>query len=250
MRKFAYGLMVLALVGFAASAAQATAITWGSAQGITGDTDVSLEGTLVRAHGANAATVNGVAFAADWSVNSPTYSTTATAGPDTFSSTTLYLNKNATVFGSAAAPFVNLSTAYKTLLQGAVYADHVDTATYTFGGLTNGQKYLVQLWVNDSRASQTWTQTVDGTVATDPNTTTTNVAGGMGQYIIGRFTASAATQAFTIVASAGGVEMVFRNPVAGSSGAIHNRAPRHECGWSAGLRMEEAQVVSVAGRIA
>ena len=70
----------------------------------------------------------------------------------------------------------------------------------TLGGLTKGRPYLVQVWVNDSRGpaagTQARTQTLDGIVEMKYNVPHAN--GGLGQYVIGRFTATGPTQLFTI----------------------------------------------------
>jgi len=184
-------------------------ITWDAAQNITGDSDVSLEGKLVRADGgASAATVNGVAFAdtlTTQSRDSLTYSSTV----DSFYCPSPPA-RNTEPFGGPGQ-FSKLSAGYQTILKSAV-STGPGTATMTLGGLTKGQAYLVQLWVNDSRgpsgATQDRTQILDGTAVMKYNVP--HADGGLGQYIIGRFTATGPTQSFTIVGAGtnGGAESV------------------------------------------
>ncbi|MCW1923139.1 autotransporter-associated beta strand repeat-containing protein [Luteolibacter arcticus] len=68
--------------------------------------------------------------------------------------------------------------------------------------LTVGRQYLVQIWCDDSRGfdyTSNLSSTGGNTVVVDYNTT--NVDGGLGQYVTGTFTASGATQAFTLSGS-------------------------------------------------
>ena len=98
------------------------------------------------------------------------------------------------VFGSGNAPFASLSPEYKTLLAGGITTGG-GTVTLTLGDLTKNQAYLVQLWVNDSRPAAS-TQTVDGTAVMKYDVTAAD--GGLGQYVIGRFTATGLTQSIEI----------------------------------------------------
>jgi len=189
-------------------------ITWDAARDIAGDADVSLEGKLVRAvGGASAATVNGVAFQnaltgvesyvhKQGATDFPCYQGAASAVDSfrfyrVFETTEWGICQNPSPFGSGNAPFASLSSGYKALLVGAVGAG-AGTATLTLGNLTKGQAYLVQLWVNDSRGGPPGdqTQTVDGTAVMKRNVARAD--GGLGQYIIGRFTATGPTQSVTI----------------------------------------------------
>ena len=66
MKKTCILMAMLAVLALSAvSTAQAATIVWGDAQNITDDSDVSLEGTLVRADRMKSpdTTVNGVVFA-------------------------------------------------------------------------------------------------------------------------------------------------------------------------------------------
>ncbi len=193
-------MVVLALS--AVSTAQAGLITWGTAQNITGDSDVSLQGTLDHAYGgASAATVNGVSFTNSFVLSGWAPGTNlATAGSDTFhfNDNSANINKSGAHYGSASSPFASLSSSYQTLLRYGVYGDYAATTTYTLGGLTDGQPYLVQLWVNDSRGLAVGrTQILDGTTTMAYNAGAAE--GSTGQYVTGTFTAAGTSQSFTIL---------------------------------------------------
>jgi hypothetical protein len=69
----------------------------------------------------------------------------------------------------------------------------------TLSGLTIGTAYEIEVWVNDSRGTvgPYRTETLSGTTPAtlDFNTGT---EGGVGQYVIGTFTAGAPTESFAI----------------------------------------------------
>ena len=72
-------------------------------------------------------------------------------------------------------------------------------AAFTLNGtgrrpLTPGRQYLVQVWICDARAE------INGRTAAsaDSGTLSYKTATGMGQYVIGRFTADAASQTITL----------------------------------------------------
>ncbi|MGI9176233.1 MAG: hypothetical protein ACR2IT_00050 [Pirellulales bacterium] len=188
-------------------------IVWGSPQTVSGDSDVSTTGSLVYAF-----TFGGTAAPSSATVNGVTFSpfripggiiTSATVGNVTLSESpgTLFAYNT---FGSASAPFSNLSSNYKTLLGSGAYADVPTNITVSLGGLTNGQDYLVQWWTNDSAilspiyggGFSNTTATAINSVTLDANTT--NTVGGVGQYAIGTFTASGTTQAFLLSETSGG----------------------------------------------
>jgi hypothetical protein len=181
---------------------EAGTITWGSAQAISGDTDVVATGSTIYAYNfgegglVGSTTVNGVTFAPFGipAPGPPSYlapqtvtvgNVTLTESPDD-----LYAYQG---FGQATAPYSNLSTAYKTLLDSAAYASGAGTITVTLGGLTPGEQYVVQWWASDSSLTygSLITATGGNTVTLDSNTT--NAYGGVGQYAIGTFTAAGTT---------------------------------------------------------
>jgi hypothetical protein len=199
-RKTTNLLLSVALLAIALSpqAAHAFAtVTWGSAQNITGDSDVSTLGTLLYAYnagdsGVTATTVNGVTF-------SPFVfpfdgSNSTTTGNVTFTESPSFLT-NYNNLGSASAPFSTLSPNYQTLLSSGGSAGADTTLTATLDGLTVGRDYLFQWWTNDSNNSP-WLASTESSEATffGPNAVTldantSNAAGGTGQYVIGTFNA-------------------------------------------------------------
>lgn len=199
-------------VSSAAKAAPAP-IVWGSAQTVSGDSDVSTTGSLVYAYtfGGTAAppsaTVNGVTFSPFTIPGGIVTSTTVGSVSLSESPGNLFGSNS---FGSSSAPFSALSTDYKAILGSGAYADLPVSITVSLGGLTSGQDYLVQWWTNN--ASNTTpvfgggftntTATAFNSVTLDANTT--NTVGGLGQFAIGTFTASGTTQAFLLSETSGG----------------------------------------------
>jgi len=99
-----------------------------------------------------------------------------------------------------------LSSAYQGILAGADYADNTPL-TMTLNNLTVGRNYAVQVWVNDSRSggTATRTETISSRGGNGFSTLAYNVqqtGGGLGQYAIGFFTATATNQTFTMLGSA------------------------------------------------
>ena len=105
-------------------------------------------------------------------------------------------------YGSVGRAINNLSTAYQAVLKGGAWTNSATPATVTLNGLTSGHQYAMQLWVVDDRSlasgrTETITSSNGNTRTLVYNTTGTN--GGVGQFTTGIFTASAATQALTLV---------------------------------------------------
>jgi hypothetical protein len=188
-------LRILSTSVLLTASASAAAITWDSATTITGDTDVSTDGTAIAAYtaGYHAALVNGVNFTQGTGI--------------TFSNgTDIVVSGLATAYSgysAAAAPYSNLSSAYKSLLSPGNY-NGSGTFTVTFNDLTDGDDYQVQFWISDPRI-----YAVDrtATIVNDVNSSSeitvdynsTDAVGGVGQYVIGTFTADATeSQTFSI----------------------------------------------------
>jgi autotransporter-associated beta strand protein len=170
-------------------------VAWERWQETTGDSDVNTLGTPVKAYAfgntSPAAPINGV-----------TFTRFATQATDTISGMT----NTASAFGSASAPYANLSADYKTLLGNANYSPN-QYGSLTLNGLTPGQWYAVQVWVNDSRAGSggRWTRINGSTfLSHNPGGPSDNLAyeGGLGHHMLGTFRASAASQRFDFGASA------------------------------------------------
>ena len=173
-------------------------ITWGSAQNITADSDVSTLGTLLYAYnigetGVASTTVNGVNFSSYVFPDAPAQTTTT--GSVTFTESPDYLFPLSNL-GTGSGSFGDLSEDYKTLLSSGGSAGLPTTITGTFGGLTLGNDYLIQWWSNVSTLAwggafeETQSSQVGNlsTVTLDSNLS--NISGGLGQYAIGTFTAT------------------------------------------------------------
>jgi hypothetical protein len=172
----------------------AQGITWGTNFIISADSDVFTDGTLLYAYDwANVnATVNGIAFTGTSSVN---------AGANVSISG---LGNNYTGFSSGSAPFSNLSAVYQSVLKGGEYANGNVTVTVTLKNLTSGHVYAVQIWVSDPRASGGEAGRTENAIGTNQVTLAYNVPptpGGVGEYSIGVFTATATSQTFTLLSN-------------------------------------------------
>ncbi|HEV3410084.1 MAG TPA: VPDSG-CTERM sorting domain-containing protein [Chthoniobacterales bacterium] len=173
------------------SSAGAASITWGTPQHITGASDVSTNGTLIGAFnvgatGVPSTTVNGVTFQSFATSNgngsSGNFTTTGSGG----------VFETNTGKGSANPPFSSLPAAYQTLLQSAS-VPVFDPITLTISGLIAGLQYQFQWWANDSSTSFGQTTAMAGNSVTLEHNVQ-DVNGGLGQWVIGSFTADAATQ--------------------------------------------------------
>ena len=166
-----------------------SSIVWGTNVTVSADTDVFTNGTLLYAYdwsGTNV-TVNGVSFTGISSVNASTnVSVTGIGGP--------YQN-----FTSSQSPFGALSAAYRGVLVGGDYGGAV-SATVTLNNLTVGRVYAVQAWVSDPRGGGVAgrTETVAGSNIVTLAYNVPAAAGGVGQYTIGVFTATATSELFSL----------------------------------------------------
>ena len=164
---------------------RAAVIQWDAPQNISGAADVSTEGFYYGAWspanpGIPVGSVNGVQMRGD------------------------DLEISSSGFDGAALAFGTHSTSdatYNNLLQYGTWSNGTN-ASFTINGsgrrpLTPGRQYLVQLWVSDARSyGLSRTETVSGS-----GTLSFQTANGMGQYVIGRFTADAASQTITLSAN-------------------------------------------------
>ena len=195
-------LFVSAALFFAALASSGFAvvpnatISWGAPTTISGDSDVSTDGTLVGAFNMNGptATVNGVTFASFmFTTNTPS----ASDGNFTFTESSHVLA--ATGLGSGSPPFSNLSSSYQTLLSTALTTDDNNTLTLNISGLTIGQQYEFEFFLNGSNTAGTdnfrTIASAGNSVSLDDNTT--NAVGGVGQFVIGTFTAASSNELIT-----------------------------------------------------
>lgn len=165
--------------------AQNNQINWGSPQNISGDSDVSTQGILVGTYspyliltGGGPVTINGVTFSSN-SLNAITFSMT--------NSTTMGINANLSDPNYANLLSGASDSPYNTDGQGSIM----------FSNLTVGETYQIEIWaqnVDETNLSQWenfWTVSAadqSGAVNYDENGSTTG--NGIGQYVMGTFTAS------------------------------------------------------------
>jgi autotransporter-associated beta strand protein len=196
------GIVLFALSGLSVCAAT---ITWqapvrmGSSGG-TGEADVIALGGKVYAYTAGAvATVNSQAFSAGlaYALNNTDIQMAISSGTGGSSTTTFGT-------GVSGTQYYALSANYQNIVKGGTYTSGtpVPYFTVTLKRLTVNRRYLVQVWINDSRAGTTATRIAD-VAGGGGNTVTlryndTQAAGGVGYFAVGLFTADASTQAFTI----------------------------------------------------
>src|SRR2546423_4249001 len=131
-------------------------------------------------------------------------SASVTVGNTTLASNGGFAGDN-TAFGFAGPPFSSLSAGYQTLLQSAAYGNSGDTFTLTLSGLTIGQQYLFEWWVNASGAfvsNRTVTATATNSVTLDENVQNTD--GGVGQFAIGTFIADTTSQVISLTSGTNG----------------------------------------------
>lgn len=188
-------------LGLAAGAAQAAPITWGAATTISGDSDVSTNGTLVGAVNLGTPASVGFGVGVNTTVNGVLFTglgiplsgvATATSGPFSFATNV----QSSNVSAGDPAPYSGLSAAYRALLDGAA----VDNPTIptslrslTITGLVTGRSYAFQFWVHrSSLSSRPVIATAGNSVTVLGNTTT--AFGGLGQFAIGTFVADADSQ--------------------------------------------------------
>ncbi len=201
---------IFAAVALFSPAAHASSITWGSGENISGDSDVSTDGSLVGAYnvgntGVSSATVNGVNFQ---SFAVPNNSNGGTVGNFTVSSANVLFSDNSS-HGSSMAPFSGLSSASQTML-GSGTASIFSGFSLTMTGLTIGMQYQFQWWCNNSSDSFSYptTATAGDSVQLDSNAG--HAQGGLGQFAIGTFTADSATQVIDFTLSEVGFLNAFQ----------------------------------------
>ena len=151
------------------------AITWQSPANISGASDVNTQGTYFGSwapYSSSSLAVNGVTF--QNSSDLPNFSNTG--------------------FNAGYNAFPNPNTAnanYNTLLQCGAYEYPGPACTFSWGGMTPGHTYLVQLWVNGNDPSRT--ETFSGGA-----NTTASINYDPGQYITGTFVANGSSETITL----------------------------------------------------
>ena len=185
--------LAAAMLFLAEWAGQAADITFNPSVTISGVADVPTNGLVLAAYTwGTAESVNGIAFAAS----------TATSGAvGSYISLSGFTTANGTAF-YAAGTDATLPAVYTNILRGAVYGAAGTTATVTLMNLIPGHQYAVQVWVQDPRSADASRQetiiNTDGTGGQLMYFNAAKTGGGVGQYCLGTFTATAATQPFQI----------------------------------------------------
>jgi hypothetical protein len=184
-------LLLAAATLVAASSAHAAIATWGSAQNVSADTDISTLGTLVQAYN--------LGNAASYAINGVTF-TGSTAVPSGWVG----------VVGSgmqSVAPLPGIGTNYASALNSCIYAGTVGSPKdfTSFTGLTVGATYQFQVWFADTRNTTLGTMQWD-TGASTPSITLSSNGGAspFAQYALAEFTADSTSQTFRITGLAEG----------------------------------------------
>jgi hypothetical protein len=203
-KPFVVGIALLLCVANAPlvrAGAEGTVINWGTPTTIAGDTDVRNDGSLVAAFNmnGNAVTVNGVSFAS-WTF--PFMATTTTMGNFTITESPGHLLAYSDL-GSASSPFAGLSSNYQTLLSSAVSSDDNNAISLTINGLTLGQHYEFQWWLNASQTTGGFRTTASAPLPVSMDDNTSNAIGGVGQTVVGTFTAASISETITFVGTDG-----------------------------------------------
>ena len=189
--KIIKGILSVSIAGMLATVAKAQSdITWQTPLTISGSSDVATTGTLLGTwapfNGNASTTVNGVAFKA--SADLPGASTTLDNGGSN---------------GTFASPGTS-DTGYNNLLNAGAFGNGSGTYTLSWNGMTQGDTYLVQLWVQDGRNSTVnqRTETLTGGANTSVSLAYGSGDSGAGQYVIGTFVAGSSSETLTLTPGA------------------------------------------------
>jgi PEP-CTERM motif len=179
---------------------RAATVIWDSVGSITDVSDVSTQGIGLQAYNLGnsgfSSTINGVTFTSTAVIGSGPYSVGSGAGSLTFIDSVVEQGGFG-FLGSGGGPQGALDNGYQTMLGSGIY-NGINPMTLTISGLTASRDYLVQFWVSDSRnIGVVWSRSETFTAGNTSDSLDYNVQnsdGGLGQYVIGRFTADAVSQ--------------------------------------------------------
>ena len=181
-----------------ATPGHAASVVWQTPQNISGTSDVSLQGNYFGSWapndaGASAFPVAGISF----------------QGFSDLPGLTNNLDDGGQFFGGQGTSDSN----YNTLLSYGRYVYSTDSRSFSWGGMTSGNTYLLEVWISDPRSiGSSRSATLSGDGDTSPSLSYPSDGTGKGQYIIGTFVAGAdGTQTITIDPSQNG------DPSAGSA---------------------------------
>ena len=176
-------------------------IVWGSATNIAGESDVSLNGTLVAAYDFSipfqgGSTINGVPFAEFGVPQSGGSSPTSSVTVGNFTLAGVGVNLASFSTRLALPPFNSLTAPYEKMLGDAATVNIGGAfMALTMNGLTDGNTYEFQWWSSDSAESRAGI-----VIASAGDSITNNILlnsnvndrdGGIGQFAIGTFVADA-----------------------------------------------------------
>lgn len=189
--KIIKGIVSVSIAGALVTTAKAQSdITWQTPLTISaaGSPDVVTTGTLLgtwapfNGNASSGITVNGVTFQAF--ADLPGASTTLDNGGNN---------------GTYASPGT-ADTGYNNLLNAGAFGNGSGPYTLSWNGMTLGDTYLVQLWVNDGRNSTVnqRTETLTGGANTSLSLAYGSGDSGAGQYIVGTFVAGSASETLTL----------------------------------------------------
>ena len=178
-------LLAAACTGLLSPSLPAATISWDAPSAITGASDVSTAGTYFGSWAPNHADapnfpVNGVSF----------------QGFSDLPSLTNNLDDGGGFYGGQNTPDAN----YNTLLSFGRYEFNGENRSFSWGGMTPGLTYLVQIWISDPRdLGETRWANLSGDGDLSPNIFYPADGSGVGSYITGTFVADGTgTQTITI----------------------------------------------------
>lgn len=210
-RLFVASLIVGCAVVALGTSSQAATITWETPETCTAVSDIDNAGSLVEAinfGSSTSYTVNGVNFVANSVGNDSTYSNFSL----------LSANVSSGAFSGSVG-----DANYAAMLDSFAYVPSKAASTFTLQGLTIGQAYAVQLFVSDARDEAgfyTEAYAIFGDGASHQSGDVLAPVAGPGSYVIGTFTADAATQALS--------EAYYADYVAGGPGIVQPRLNAYE----------------------
>lgn len=161
-------------------------IAWEGAKNIAADTDIRTDGITHYAYnfGQGNAVVNGVTFRCN---------NTSAQGLGESVELTGFSSASSSPYCGANATNLNLKAGYTQLLRGGRYTTSGGRGKITLKQLTPGARYLVQVWVNDSRVDGPYRAIeLDGTSRLMYRASGSNY----GQHMTGTFTAESTNQVF------------------------------------------------------
>jgi hypothetical protein len=196
-------VMTGALIAMLSVSGRSATIVWDSVGSITAVSDIATQGTSLQAYNLGnsgfSSVVNGVTFASVGVSGSGPYTIGSGTGSLAFSDVVAEAGGFG-YLGSGGGPQGALDSGYQSFLGSGIY-NGTNPMALSITGLTVANDYLVQFWVNDSRnIPVVWSRTQTFSAGNTSGTLDFNVQnqdGGLGQYVVGRFTADSATQIIT-----------------------------------------------------